>query len=141
MGFIDMLLGTPEGVRESMRRSYDKHYNLAASGQLGSPDDDLHQIGLYGALASRLQARGAPVQEPAVWAELAPFLQLEQETALEALAEYALYTERPNEARTEWLISVIKQGYQHGAGTEQFDALSFLARANGVAWVALADLD
>jgi len=59
MGFVDMLLGTPDSVRESMRRSYAKHYNLAADGQLGSPDDDPHHTGLYGAFASRLQARGA----------------------------------------------------------------------------------
>jgi hypothetical protein len=105
MGLLDMLknLNNAEGIRESMRVSYDKHLRKAHSGAIGAPDTTPAHCALYGALGTRYMSRGRLAAEPMVWAELAPFLALHDSDAREILAEYVVYCEKPTEARVDVL--------------------------------------
>lgn len=136
-------MGNPEGTREACRMSYRKHYRLAvqrsASPDLGSP----HAIGLYGLLATRYQARGFPSPEPAVWAELSPFLLMEPQVAVEALAEYVVAQERgPEKARVGWLQQVISEALRKPPTSDDSPRqMAALAVINGVHWCFLLDDD
>jgi hypothetical protein len=87
-----------EGIREAMRMSYDKHLNLAIEGKMHSfTPTPPEWLPLYGALSTRYVVRGVPIDnviaEQLIWADLLPFLYLEQDIAREALAEYVVYKE------------------------------------------------
>lgn len=145
MGFLKFLrnLGGPDGTREAFRISYKKHLRLASSGkvspELGSP----HEVGLYGALASRYKTRLSLPPEPAIWAELSPFLLMEPSTAVEALAEYIVSEEwGPDHANVEWLQKVISDALRPPpASPDSFRCAAPLAVASGVTWCFLLDED
>lgn len=99
MGFFSKLLGGAEGTRETMRELYDKHRQTRPSSDSVSP----HEQGLYGALESRYVADHAPRPEIQIWTELIPFLLMDEEEAVEALAEIMVHDEVPLEARALWL--------------------------------------
>lgn len=99
MGLLNKLLGGAEGCREAMRDSYRQH--VAAARQRGIAD--VHHVGLYGALGSRYRARGIPVDEHSLMAELAPFLLMTPANAILALPEYACFIERHSGANVERL--------------------------------------
>ena len=104
MGLWNKLFGGADGCREAMRESYAKHVQMARQGKIAMGDTDSpHVIGLYGALGSRYRVRGLPVIETLIWGELAPFLAMKEQQAIEALAEYVLFQERPSDARVAWL--------------------------------------
>jgi hypothetical protein len=105
MGLFTKLFGGADGIREAMRESYQMHVKLARQKSLDFP----HAIGLYGALGSRYKVRQLPVVEVAIWAELSPFLEMNESDAIEAIAEYAVFQQRPNDARQEWLAGVINE--------------------------------
>ena len=112
MGIIKRLLnlGNAEGVREAMRASYRKHRRLA---ERASSAGDLspHQVGLFGCLASRLQTQGYLPPEPSIWDDLLPFVALrDEETAVEAVAEYVILMEEVDGVRYEFLESMVRQG-------------------------------
>ncbi len=110
MGFIKRILnaGNPEGGRDAMRDSYKKHVKIAQQRKLSN----VHQIGLYGALASRYRVKWQqPVKptEPEIWVELIPFLSMNEQESIEALAEYVLYKEWPVESKISWLEEKINK--------------------------------
>jgi len=125
-----------EHWKEAVRVSYKEHARRAQ--QEGRSALESHQIGLYGALASRYLTRtvadswGRPhhgyvkdaeqrvsQKKELLWAELVPFLLMSQADALEALVEYAVVEDGwPEHAREDWLVSVIE------------DALRTLPRAD-----------
>jgi hypothetical protein len=142
MGFWHKLknINNAEGIRESMRMSYDKHFKLAMNGKIpGTP----HQAALYGALASRFLVSGVPVDnaitEMLIWADLLPFMYLDQHIAREALAEYVVWKEMPKDAKISWLTTVVQKGCQVGKDNhqEEYDAFMITAKINGAVWLLL----
>ena len=92
-----------------MYLSYEKHLRIARK-QSRAVDDSPHWIALYGALGSRYRTRGVSPPEPELWAELAPFMSMAPESlAVQALAEYVVYQELPNDAKQDWLKWVIER--------------------------------
>jgi len=115
MGLFDKIkkIMSSEGCREAMRLSYKKHLSGARHGiwpkEYGTPS---YWVGLYGALASRYKGYGISVGEREIWEELLPFLLMSEQDAPEALAEYVVYKERPNEAKVSWLKNLINNALQ-----------------------------
>ena len=137
MGFWTTLFGVPDACRETMRKSYEKHVRLAHEGKLPSTNPP-HNLGLYGALGTRYIARGTPVVEVALWGELAPFLIMKEEQAVEALAEYVVFQEHPKDARVVWLKMVINAALRSPGETADLATMGFI---NQVSWCALLDPD
>jgi hypothetical protein len=103
---IIKLLGA-EGCRGAMRLSYIKHLRGANQGIGPKDGTPPYWVGLYGALASRYKSYGVSVSQREIWQELVPFLLMTEQEAPQALAEYVLYKERPNEARVPWLQNLL----------------------------------
>jgi hypothetical protein len=123
MGLFKFLknFGSVEGTRESIRVSYKKHFVGAAK---LAGDSSPHSVGLYGALATRRRLMGRFGSEVEVWAELAPFLSMAPDQAIDALAEYVVFLERPGEARTAWLRTLVNQSLATTGPHEQLAALA-----------------
>lgn len=133
----------PERCREAMRQSYQKHYDLARSG-LAPPTSDPHHAGLFGALGTRYKVRGVlrytGFPDVVLWPELAPFFLMSQQDAVEALAEYVLWQERPSAARTEWLARKINDALHTNPSSENSPRhLASAAFINQVKWSDLLD--
>ncbi len=130
---------TADGCRDAMRESYQKHHDLARKGLLPAAVEP-HYAGLYGALGSRYRLRGLlprdVTRDVILRSELAPFLAMSEEDAVEALAEYVLWQERPTWARTEWLAQKINETLN---GPKNNEVLLFAGAAfiNKVAWYKL----
>ena len=108
MGILKLILNARNavGIREAMLMSYRKHRRQGARSPLS--DDTPHQAGLFGAMASRMAVNKIPVTEEAVWFEILPFMLIEdEENAVEALAEYAVYVERTVDTKLEGLKEVV----------------------------------
>jgi hypothetical protein len=145
MGLWDLLknINNAEGIREAMRMSYNKHFKLAMNGKIPLNNTTPHRIALYGALASRFRLSGVPVDnvtaEALIWADLLPFLYLDQHTACEALAEYVVYKEMPKDAKISWLTTLVQKGCQVGKDShqEEYDTFITVAKANVAVWLLL----
>lgn len=137
MGLLNMLmnLNNAEGIRESMRMSYDKHLGKAHSGAIGAPDTPPAHCALYGALGTRYQAGGRVPPELKLWAELAPFLGLGESDARESLAEYVVYCEKPGEARVDALRTKVNEGLRRA--NKEVRMMAFMALQHDVAWACL----
>jgi hypothetical protein len=108
MGYLKLLLtaNRPEGLREAMRISYKRARSRAEKS--GASSAEAHEIGLRGALSSRLVVNGFPPVPEFVEPQLLPFLVIEDaRVSVEALAEYCLLMERPKDARKDWLSTVL----------------------------------
>lgn len=137
-------LNNAEGIREAMRWSYEKHHELAVKSGLSPVGSEQQQFALYGALSTRFQASGVPINtitERLIWADLLPFLYLEQDIAREAVAEYVVYKEMPKDARISWLTTIVQQGCQIGKDKNQdeYSELMETAEANGAVWLLLLE--
>ncbi len=118
MGFFSKLrtLGSAAGTREAMRKSYYRHRaKFETAPDKVPPDTSHHEAAMYGALATRYRASGSSAEdveemEVFIWCELVPFLELETDEAVEALAEYVVWKETPVEARVSWLRSRVQKG-------------------------------
>jgi len=137
MGMWTKLFGGAEGCHQAMRESYERHFQLARDGRNPTTDPP-HNVGLFGALASRYRARGTPIDEAVIWSELAPFLLMEKFDGVEALAEYVMLQERPNEARTGWLTDRINVALR-SCHDDSLMAAAALALMNRVAWCGLLE--
>lgn len=134
MGIWTKLLGGAEGCREAMRESYEKHVRKAKQERI--KESPPHEAGLHGALATRYLARGTPAKEILLWGELAPFLAMKEAEAVEALAEYIVFQERPKEARVAWLKEAINSALCSCSANSRI-ALAAGGLINQVAWGAL----
>lgn len=134
MGLWDKLFGIAESCREAMRDSYAKHVRLAKDKQ-SQVGESPHVLGLYGALGTRYLARGINIGDE-LWYELAPFLAMEEQKAVEALAEYVIYQEMPKEARIQWLSEVINFAL-HSPTKGSYRELAAIGVIRQVAWCAL----
>lgn len=145
MGFWHQFknINNAEGIRETMRMSYDKHLKLTMKGKMPlSAGTTPHSVALYGALGSRFRVSGIPVNnfiaEALIWADLLPFLYLDSEIAREALAEYVVYKEMPKDAKISWLTTIVQKGCQAGKDNhEEYDTFMTVAKANGAVWLLL----
>lgn len=135
----------PEGCRRAMRQSYQQHYDLALRGATPTTSD-AHDAGLFGALGTRYKLTGvfrAPgFPDVVLWPELAPFLLMSQADAVEAVAEYVLWQERPSAARTDWLARKINEALRNKPSSEDsprhFASAAFI---NQVRWCDLLDTE
>ena len=108
-----------------MRQSYQKHYDLARRG-VAPVRIDPHHAGLPG------------FPDVVLWGELAPFLLMSKEDSVEALAEYALWQERPSAAKKDWLARKINSALSTKPSSEDSPrSLASLAFINNVSWSKL----
>lgn len=124
-----------QGIRDAMTKSYHRHVRQW-TGQSLPDGTTLHQVCLYGALSTRYKAGFQSASEVVIWAELAPFLNLEPDYGLAALAEYVVYKEKPLDAKRKWLSSQVKKGFLLLEEDER-EAMKMMAEANGFAWKEL----
>jgi hypothetical protein len=113
MSFWQRLQGNAAGIRAAMRDSYQKHLKKARLGQIGVGTDPPHATAMFGALGTRNKVLGLPFGEPYLWTELFPFLELDDQEGLEALADYAVWRELPSdltERQLQNLASTINAG-------------------------------
>ena len=129
-----------EGIREAMRVSYKKHFDNADKHVSIESDRHRHGIGLYGALASRYQAKLAGKEEVVIQGEIAPFLCMERELGIAALAEYVVFQERPSEARVDWLKENLNEALCAAPqGDDDPRALALIGMVNNVPWCPLLE--
>ena len=124
----------PQGIRDAISKSYQKHLRLAKQ-QGTPPGTSVHEVGMYGALATRYMAGGERADEMIIWVELTPFLQLEPNKGLEALAEYVVLKESPKDADKELVTKALETGLPRVSQEDLIEILS-VARAKGVRWAA-----
>lgn len=132
-----MAIFGPQGIRDAMTKAYSRHADLARQ-QGTPPSTSVHEVGLYGALASRYAAGFQSVQEASVWAELAPFLRLDPDMGLRALAEYVVYKEMSIKADIPWLEKVVTQGLKMW-DAESREGFIAMANASGFLWARLLE--
>lgn len=142
---------TPEGTRLAMRRAYDSSRDRSNAGAeipipknlppgiLGPPS---HAVAMFEALASRYRAGGVSqerIQQRAtsLWVEIAPFLYLDREKGIKALAEYVVWKEALEEfpetidkVRVEWLRDRVREGVRQA---EEVDPSGWVAGAKDTA--------
>lgn len=133
------MFGGADGIRETMGESYNKHVRLAMQGRSPTQDPP-HVVGLYGALGTRYLSRGTRVAERELWGELMPFLAMEEADAVEALAEYVVFQERPEDARTIWLKGMINSALKAPKNEASIE-LATAGLVNRVAWCSLLEPD
>jgi hypothetical protein len=124
-----------QGIRDAMVKSYHRHIRKCTGKPLPN-GTSLHQAGLYGALGTRYMAGFKSVPEVVIWAELAPFLNLEQNDGLQALAEYVVYKEMPLDANKKWISEQIKKGLSL-LRDEERKGIEMMAKVNRFAWTSL----
>ena len=125
MGFLRELFGGPAATRKAVRESYQEHRRKGPSFDSPSP----HALGLYGALESRYLASNAPRPEIQIWTELVPFLLMDEEEGVEALAEIIVSEELPLEARTVWLGERIRRAIRERLPDASDSMKGYAARA------------
>lgn len=143
MGFLKALLNAnnAEGIREAMRISYRKHRKQSERGALpaqGGP----HQAGLFGAMASRMAVNNLPVTPTALWYELAPFMLIQdEEVAVEALAEYAVYVERTVDTKLAGLKETLNSWLRRTPDEHELLRMAAAPRAMACRWNGLLEDD
>lgn len=142
MGLFNRAFGGANGVRETMQLSYANHVADVVSGKLPVSDrSEAHFFGLYGALSTRYQARGAPRSELQLMMELAPFYAMpDKKAAIAMLAEYVVYQERPAEAEVGVLRAVLREAAEN-LWEETWLAATVQGIAAGADWARLLDID
>jgi hypothetical protein len=140
MSLWQALQSGPDGIRAAMRLSYEKHMKKAVKGTIGVGTDSFHSTAMFGALGSRNKVSGYPFNEPYIWIELAPFLELEDHYALEVLVEYAVWREMPKEVNTsdiEGLTTAVNRGVAKMID-KRHPALQIVARPDfAIPWATL----
>jgi len=143
-------INNAEGIREAMRISYNNSLELVVKSGLaqtaskvsGDPlSETTTYFALFNTLESRYIASGVSIEnaEKLIWAELLPFLYLDEDTAREALAEYVVYKEMPKDARISWLEVVVQRGYELVKNRKAYNAWMPVAKANGPVWLLLLE--
>jgi hypothetical protein len=156
MGFWNMLknINNAEGIRETMRISYDRAFKRAMKESIEILQDRKSKMPLHGstpnelavidAMTSRYWSLGIPINpiiEMVIWSDVLPFLYFEPATAREALAEYAVYKAMPKDAKISWLETLVKQGCENGLekDKEMYTVVKEAAKDNRVAWLLLLE--
>ncbi len=125
------------GIRHSIRRAYRKHLTLY---EQEHPADGIspHHAALHGTLVLRYAASYRSVPEALVWLELTPFLPLEPEPAVWALAEYVVFKERGRDDDRGQLRAWLREGL---SALSREDREGFVAAAgeHRFAWLRLLE--
>ena len=130
-----MALFGPQGIRDAIIKSYRKHFNKSQNQPL--PEGTTrHQVALFGCLGTRYVASFKRKSEVELWLELTPFLKLEPEDGLSALAEYIVFKEMADKANISMLVEHLKTGLSLLSKEEQ-ETLEPTARLNSFAWTTL----
>jgi len=124
-----------QGIRDAMCNSYQKHVRKFQNQPLPE-GTTLHQVGLYGSLSARYIVGFKQKSEVEVWLELTPFMRLDPDEGLAALAEYVVYKEMPAKADTGKLTEQLQKGLSLLTAEER-ESLVPMARLNGFAWTHL----
>lgn len=138
--------GGAEGIRQAMRRSYEKHRAMAENGQAPISEAP-HHLALFGALGTRYKVRGLlPRQglpDMILWPELSPFLLMPEAQAVEALAEYVVWQECRDQARVDWLREAVSRALRQRPDQDliSFREIAADAFLNAVAWRELLERD
>ncbi len=132
-----MAIWGAQGIRDSIRKAYRKHLRMLE--EEAGPEEGVepHHVALHGALLLRYAAAYRAKPGALVWLELGPFLALDPEPALDALAEYVVFKERPRQARRDLLKARIREGLRLMTAEDQQFFLS-AARRHRFAWSSLA---
>ena len=140
-----------ESIRDTMRRSYDKKFELADKNGIAqtasrASGDSLHEtiryFALFGALEARYLVSGVTtnITEEMIWAELLPFLYLDKATGRRALAECVVYKEVPSDADIPWLETIVQKGCKLAKSKQsKYDALMPVAETNEMVWLLLLE--
>ncbi len=104
-----MAIFGPQGIRDSVRKSYGKHVQMYQA-EPPSEGVSVHHASLHSTLVLRYAFAYRPMPEAIVWLEIGPLLELPEEDALSALAEYVVYKERPARADLRLLQSAVARG-------------------------------
>jgi len=114
MGFFP-IFGS-EGIRNAMKNAYEKGFKLAGHNMTElelAEGITPHEKGLHHAFRSRKIVRrmwrGEKFSENVIYAELLPFMLMDELDAVDALAEFAVFQEMPNEANMPFLRRLINQ--------------------------------
>ncbi len=128
-----------DGIREAMRMSYDNSLKLAVKSGLQRSSDVARHLALFGTLESRYQVSGVPTEnaETLIWAELLPFMWLDEHAAREALAEYVVYKEMPADAKISWLTDIVQRGCKLGEDEKGYKEFFPTAKSGGAVWLLL----
>ena len=130
-----MVIFGAQGIRDAIVKSYHKHVQVF-KGQPLPNGTSLHQAGLYAALSTRYMAGFNAKSEEVIWLELTPFLRLQPDTGLAALAEYVVYKEMPSKANEAWLSEQIKKGLSLYENEER-ESYLMVANMNAFEWTFL----
>ena len=104
-----MTIFGPQGIRDSVTKSYGKHVRMYETEEL--PEGiSVHHASLHSTLVLRYAFAYRPIPEALVWLEIGPLLGLPKEEALAALAEYVVYKERPERADAGLLLRALEKG-------------------------------
>jgi hypothetical protein len=124
---------TVAGTRTAMREAYQNSQSVKGRGEVPIAEEDLpngvvgtpeHLYALWEMLASRYWSAGVSRDEiqrrsDSIWAEISPFLYLDQQVAVEALTEYVVWKEgledfpwTADEARVDFLREKVREGVE-----------------------------
>lgn len=140
-------LSTPDAIRDTLRRSYESHYE-AAERYPHLIQEPIHHATLWSVNSSYYEMNGDLTPEEVQranslpWLDVMPFLYLPEETGLEAVVEYVLWKEaRTREAaEVEKLAAWVQEGALLAAENGQGDLLQEAVDLR-MAWVGLVKLD
>ncbi len=128
----------PQVGRKTLISLYYVHYNLAH--RSGQNSADAHQAGLRGALCACYQKGifgNPPPRNDSLRAELAPFLLMDREESIEALAEYVLWRQRSTAAKKDWLADKINKALAVTITEVPLRSLASLGFMNNARWCKL----
>ena len=108
------LFNPAEGVRKAMRKAYDNHHRAAVANNIQP-----HATALVGALMARYKHSGRLFAEIVHWTEITPFACMSPQDGREALAEYIVCQERPQDGRLDWLKKMINSALHRPSGSEE----------------------
>ena len=139
MGVWAKLFGGIESCRGKVRAAYARYVQVAKKEHGQSPYSP-HVIGLYSALGTRYRAHGTTVNMEDLWCELTPFLVMEEQEAVEALAEYMVFKEHPGDTQVTWLRNSLNAALA-GLCDDSYRRMATTGMRNHVAWCALLTAD
>ena len=133
-------LDSAPGIRDAMTMSYRKVLPLINEKQQYLPEGTTPH---YAELHSVLEARymtflEEPLPDGVIWLELLPFMHLEPELSITALAEYVVYKELPEKFNYSVLVPLLKEGLGMMDESER-QALERNMKGYRFAWGVLLD--
>ena len=140
-GFLKSLIG-PEGGYRAIQASYDKHYSLALKQRI-----EPVSMGLFGALGSRYKLRGKFINDMVHMVEIVPFMMMDDHVRVEALADYLMADEIPDQIDIGRLKDRINNAFRNSNAESAEDSYKLLIasmpylQGSGIRWFAWLDTE